>query len=585
MALSRPVRFILIFMTAAVVIFFLTGVVAAFLLTTRGPTVQAGSLLWLRVPDNMVERAPDDLLGQLVGRRETVGAVVETLRKAKVDARVEAVVLIPAMQPGLWGKVQEIRDAVLDFKTSGKPIVAYLEYGGGQQYYLATACDQIVLTPTSPLDLVGVASYELFVRGALDKVGAFPDMLHAGEFKTASNVYTETTFTPEHREMTESLNRDLYDQLVDGIAAGRTMTASAVEALIDRGPFLPEEAVRHGLVDGLAYEDELTDRLALADSELKRLSYADYRRVNPRTLGLNRGPQIALVYAVGTITFGGSGTDVTGSEVLGSETLVRAIRDARTDDSIQAIIVRIDSPGGAAIASDIIWRELTLARDDKPIIASMSDVAASGGYYIAMPAHAIVAQSATLTGSIGVVGGKFALGGTFEKIGLDIETVADGKVADINSPVAPYSDDARARLQQQIDAIYETFLDKAAQGRSMTRDAVHAVAQGRVWTGRQAKDLGLVDELGGLARAVTVAKERAGIGADVEVTLVPYPRPRSLFEVVNSSLTVRSVAGGRAWLTSPRVDHPVVLLAAVTTPMRLFRPGEPLALMPLVYLN
>ena len=581
MALSRPVRFILMFMTAAVVIFFLTGVVAAFLLTTRGPTVQAGSLLWLRVPDNMVERAPDDLLGRLVGRRETVGAVVETLRKAKVDARVEAVVLIPAMQPGLWGKVQEIRDAVLDFKTSGKPIVAYLEYGGGQQYYLATACDQIFLTPTSPLDLVGVASYELFFRGALDKVGAYPDMLHAGEFKTASNVYTETTFTPEHREMTESLNRDLYDQLVDGIAAGRTMTASAVEALIDRGPFLPEEAVRHGLVDGLAYEDELTDRLALADSELKRLSYADYRRVNPRSLGLNRGPQIGLVYAVGTITFGGSGTDVTGSEVLGSETLVRAIRDARTDDSIQAIIVRIDSPGGAAIASDIIWRELTLARDDKPIIASMSDVAASGGYYIAMPAHAIVAQSATLTGSIGVVGGKFALGGTFEKIGLDIETVADGQVADINSPVAPYSDDARARLQQQIDAIYETFLDKAAQGRSMTRDAVHAVAQGRVWTGRQAKDLGLVDELGGLARAVTVAKERAGIGADVEVTLVPYPRPRSLFEVVNSSLTVRSVAGGRAWLTSP-IDH---LLAAVTTPMRLFRPGEPLALMPLVYLN
>ena len=581
MALSRPVRFILMFMTAAVVIFFLTGVVAAFLLTTRGPTVQAGSLLWLRVPDNMVERAPDDLLGRLVGRRETVGAVVETLRKAKVDARVEAVVLIPAMQPGLWGKVQEIRDAVLDFKTSGKPIVAYLEYGGGQQYYLATACDQIFLTPTSPLDLVGVASYELFFRGALDKVGAYPDMLHAGEFKTASNVYTETTFTPEHREMTESLNRDLYDQLVDGIAAGRTMTASAVEALIDRGPFLSEEAVRHGLVDGLAYEDELTDRLALADSELKRLSYADYRRVNPRSLGLNRGPQIGLVYAVGTITFGGSGTDVTGSEVLGSETLVRAIRDARTDDSIQAIIVRIDSPGGAAIASDIIWRELTLARDDKPIIASMSDVAASGGYYIAMPAHAIVAQSATLTGSIGVVGGKFALGGTFEKIGLDIETVADGQVADINSPVAPYSDDARARLQQQIDAIYETFLDKAAQGRSMTRDAVHAVAQGRVWTGRQAKDLGLVDELGGLARAVTVAKERAGIGADVEVTLVPYPRPRSLFEVVNSSLTVRSVAGGRAWLTSP-IDH---LLAAVTTPMRLFRPGEPLALMPLVYLN
>ena len=555
--------------------------VATFFLTTRGPTVQAGSLLWLRVPGNLAEREPDDLLGQLVRRRNTVGAVVETLRKAKVDARVEAVVLIPALQPGLWGKVQEVRDAVLDFKTSGKPIVAYLEYGGGQQYYLATACDQIFLTPTSPLDLVGVASYEFFFRGALDKVGVYPDMLNAGEFKTAANVYTETTFTPEHREMTESLNRDLYDQLVGGIAAGRTMSASTVEALIDQGPFLPEEAVRRGLVDGLAYEDELTDRLALADSELKHLSYADYRRVNPRSLGLNRGPQIAVVYAVGTITFGGSGIDLTGSEVLGSETLVRAIRDAREDDSIQAIVLRIDSPGGAAIASDIIWRELMLARDDKPIIASMSDFAASGGYYIAMPAHVIVAQAATLTGSIGVVGGKFALGGTFDKLGIDTETVADGRLADINSPVAPYSDDARARLQQQIDATYETFLDKTAKGRAMTRDAVHAVAQGRIWTGRQAKELGLVDELGGLARAVVVAKERAGIGAEVEVTIVPYPRPRSFFEALNSPLTVRSVAGSTAWLTSP-IGR---LLAAVTAPTRLFRPGEPLALMPLVSLN
>ena len=581
MALSRGVRFILTVITAAVFIFFLAGVVATFFLMTRGPTVQAGSLLWLRVPGNLAEREPDDLLGQLIGSHDTVGAVVETLRKAKVDARVEAVVLIPALQPGLWGKVQEIRDAVLDFKTSGKPIVAYLEYGGGQQYYLATACDQIFLTPTSPLDLVGVASYEFFFRDALDKVGAYPDMLHAGEFKTAANVYTETTFTPEHRETTESLNRDLYDQFVGGIATGRTMTASTVEALIDQGPFLPEEAVRHGLVDGLAYEDELTDRLALADNELKRLSYADYRRVNPRSLGLNRGPQIAVVYAVGTITFGGSGIDVTGSEVLGSETLVRAIRNAREDDSIQAIVLRIDSPGGAAIASDIIWRELTLARDDKPIVASMSDVAASGGYYIAMPAHAIVAQAATLTGSIGIVGGKFVLGGTFDKLGIDTETVADGRLADINSPVAPYSDDARARLQQQIDATYETFLDKAAQGRSMTRDAVHAVAQGRVWTGRQAKELGLVDELGGLARAVAVAKERAGIGAEAEVTIVPYPRPRSFFEVLDSPLTVRSVAGGTVWLTSP-IGH---LLAAVTVPTRLFRPGEPLALMPLVYLN
>ena len=238
------------------------------------------------------------------------------------------------------------------------------------------------------------------------------------------------------------------------------MSPSAIEALIDQGPFVPEDAVSHGLVDGLAYEDEVADRMGLSASDLSNLSYQEYRRINPQSLGLNRGPQIAVVYAAGTITLGGSSVDLTGSDVLGSETLVRAIRDARQDDSIQAIILRIDSPGGAAIASDIIWREVTLAREDKPVIASMSDVAASGGYYIAMSADAIVAQPATLTGSIGVVGGKFALGGTFEKLGIDTETVADGKVADINSPVSPYSGDARARLQQQVDATYDTFLIK-----------------------------------------------------------------------------------------------------------------------------
>ena len=580
MALSRGVRFVLMFITTAIFIFLIVGVVATFFLATRGPNVQEGSVLWLRVPDNLIERQPDDLVGQLVVRRETVGSVVETLRKAKVDERVEAVVLLPALQPGLWGKVQEIRDAVFDFKTSGKPIVAYLEYGGGHQYYLASACDQIFLTPTSPLDLVGVASYELFFRSALDKVGAYPDMLHAGEYKTAANLYTETTFTAEHREMTESLNRDLYEQLVAGVAAGRMMSVSTVERLIDQGPFLPEEAVQNGLVDGLAYEDELTVRMGLP-ADLARLSYQDYRRVDPRSLGLNRGQRIAVVYAAGTITIGDSGVDTTGSALLGSESLVRAIREAREDDSIQAIILRIDSPGGAAIASDIVWRELTLARDDKPVIASMSDVAASGGYYLAMSADVIVAQPATLTGSIGVVGGKFALGGTLDKLGINAETVLNGTLADINSPITPYSEDARARVQQQVDAVYEAFLAKAAEGRSMTRDAVHAVAQGRVWTGRQAKDVGLVDELGGLARALAVAREQVGLEVDEEVTLVPYPRPRSFLEVLNSSLEMGSIMGGLAGLTSPFDD----IQAAVTAPVRLFRPGEPLALMPFVYVN
>lgn len=583
MALTRGARFILTFVVLAVLISF-GSVAAGVFLAGRGPSIEEGSVLWLRVPANLAERPPDDLFGQLVGQRDTVGAVVMALRKAKVDSRIQAVVLVPPLQQGLWGKVQDLRDAVLDYRTSGKPIVAHLEYGGGLQYYLAAACDEIFLTPTSPLDLVGVARYELFARQALDKVGTYPDMLHAGDFKTAANVYTEDTFTPFHREMSESLNRDLYDQLVAGIGEGRGMSSAAVRAIIDEGPFLPADAVARGLVDGLAYEDELVDRLsreldADADDGLEVVAYRDYRNVDPGYLGLGGGPSIAVVYAVGTITYGGSGVDSAGSDVVGSAGMVEAIRSAREDESIEAIILRIDSPGGAAVASDIIWREVSLARRDKPVIASMSDVAASGGYYLAMPADVIVAQPATLTGSIGVVGGKFAMGGSFDKLGITVETVANGRMADMNSVVTPYSDEARARVQEQIDSIYEEFVNRAANGRAMSRDAVHAVAQGRVWTGQQARTVGLVDELGGLATAVEVAKDRAGIDADQEVTLVAFPRPRSFIEILGSSLDVRSGLFTARWLDSPAAR----LQTAVATPLRLFRPGEPLALMPFVY--
>ena len=574
MALSRGARFILTFMILAVTVS-IGGVFLTYLLATRGPEVRSDSVLWLRVPYGLTEYVRDDFFGQLMaGRRDTVGSVVDALRKAKVDDRVEAVVLIPPLQAGLWGKVQDVRDAVLDYKESGKPIVAYLEYGSGQQYYLATAADEVFLTPTSPLDLVGVASYDLFLREALDKAGVYPDMLHAGDFKTASNLYTETTFTPEHREMSQSLNRDLYDQLVAGIASGRSLSEADVRRAIDDGPFLPQDAMTRGLVDGLLYEDQIVERLSLDVDDSNQLSYRDYQQLDPVSLGLNRGPEVAVIYAIGAITLGSGGIDAAGTQVVGSEVMVRAIRAARDDDSIRAIVLRIDSPGGAAIASDIIWRELALAREEKPVIASMSDVAASGGYYIAAPADVVVAQPGSITGSIGVVAGKLAFGGTLEKLGVNVEVVSDGEMAEMNSAFSPYSDEMRARVQQQINAVYETFLNRVAEGRDMSRDQVHAVAQGRVWTGSQAKDLGLVDELGGMRQALTVAKQRAGIDADEEVTLVPFPRPRSFFEMLNSQFSVGALVS--SWFASP-ADR---VRAAATLPMRLFRPGEPLALIP-----
>ena len=511
-----------------------------------------------------------------MGDGPTVQSVVDSLRKAAVDTRIRGVILMPSGPQPLWGKAQEIRDAVLDYKVSGKPIVAFLEYGGTQEYYLASAADKVFLMPGSPLDLVGVARYEMFIRGALDKIDAVPDMLHAGDFKTAANLYTETTFTPAHREMAESLNRDLYEQVIAGIADGRQMRPGEVRRLVDEGPFLPADALEAGLVDGLVYADELRRQAPFDELNWREMADRDYRQISLESVGLNRGRRIALVYAVGTITSGAGGVDLLGGEVLGSDTLVRAIRAARTDDSVRAIVLRIDSPGGSAVASDVIWREVVLATQDKPVIASMSDLGASGGYYIAMAADTVVAQPATLTGSIGVVAGKIATRGTYEKVGITVEPVSDGRFAGIYSSVTPFSDDERAKMQEHIDAIYEQFLKKAAEGRATTRDAIHEVAQGRVWTGRQAKELGLVDELGGLGRAITLAKERVGIDAETEVELVVYPRPRSLFELLNDGFTVAQAAARLGWFPLP----PARAMAAATAPLRLFRSGEPLALMP-----
>ncbi|MEE2638379.1 MAG: signal peptide peptidase SppA [Acidobacteriota bacterium] len=575
MGVQRGVRFIVVFLLMAIVTS-MVGMGVLYFFVSRAPTVASNSVLVLRVPGGMAERQVNPFLTSLVGEGLSLQSVTNSLRKAKVDPRIKGVILQPQGPQLLWGKAQEIRDAVIDYRESGKPIVAFLEYGGTQEYYLASAADKVYLMPGSSLDIVGVAGYEVFVRGALDKVGAYPDMLHAGDFKTAANLYTETTMTPAHREMAESLNHDLYQQIIDGIADGRGLDKATVERLVNQGPFLPAEALDAGLVDGLAYADELKRSEPFDEVNWREVHDRDYRQVGLRSLGLNRGRRIALIYAVGTINSGAGGVDVMGTEVLGSDTLVAAIRRARDDDSVRAIVLRIDSPGGSAIASDVIWREVVLAREQKPVIASMSDLGASGGYYIAMAADEIVAQPATLTGSIGVVAGKIATGGTYQKLGVTIEPVSQGRYAEIYSPVTRFSDDERAQMQQHIDAIYEQFLDKAAEGRGTTRDAVHAVAQGRVWTGRQAKQRGLIDELGGLERALALAKERVSIDPEDEVELVIFPRQKSLYELLSAGFTFARALATVAGLA----PFDARTLGVTVAPFQQFRIGEPLAIMP-----
>jgi protease IV len=568
---------VLIFMAVAVSA---VGLIFMGLAVGRGPQISSNSTLLLEVHGDLQENEPTSVLGQFLEPPATVRSIVDSLRKAAVDTRVTSVVIRPTGTAALWGKVQEVRDAIIAFKRSKKPIVAYLEYGGDQQYYLASACDKVFLMPTASLDLTGMASYELFLRGTLDKIGALPDAIHVGDYKTASNTFTERTFTPAHREMAESLNTDLYEQVIAGIAESRQKTATDVRRLVDHGPYLPEDAVRAGLVDDLAYQDEIDDKVQLGRGRINTLRQHEYRNVALNSLGLNRGPKIALIYAVGLISTGASNRD--GGQVIGSDTMVEYIRKARADDSIRAIVLRIDSPGGSAIASDVIWREIMLTRDRKPVIASMSDVAASGGYYIAMPAHAIVAQPSTLTGSIGVVLIRFVIDGTLKKMGVNIETVKQGRYADLFSPVRPFTPDERKRLGELMQATYDTFVEKAASGRNSTPERIDAVAQGRVWTGKQAKEIGLVDELGGLDRALEIAKERAKIAAGTEVELVVFPPKKSLLEVVADPLG-RNDRGTTvaALLGSPNARA----LEAVSAPLRLFRRGEPLALMPHVWVK
>jgi protease IV len=563
-----------------------------FMVGPRAPRVASSSTLVVRPGGEIFEIVPDDVL-QLVSRSEarTLRGYVETLRKAKLDRRVSAVLLAPrALSSPFWAKVQELREAVVDFKTSGKPVYAFLEYAGDREYYLATAADKVFLLPTATLDLTGVATYEVFLRGTLDWVGAVPDLLHIGDYKTAINVFTEKTFTPAHKEMSASLNRDQFDQLVRALADGRRKSEGEIRSAIDDGPLLPEDALRLGLVDDLAYEDELDDLVDSvgAPGTLKLVESDDYAFVPWDSLGVRRRSRIAVLNAIGAITLGRSGYDPINGPVLGSDSLVEHIRQIRDDSSIRAIVLRIDSPGGASTASDVIWRELMITKGDehkRPIIVSMSDLAASGGYYIAMAGDVLVAQPGTLTGSIGIYSGKFVTGGVFDKVGANVEATSDGRHAQMYSPDRRFTDEERAKVVEGMQAFYDQFVEKVAEARHTTPEKIDQVAQGRVWTGHQARQVGLVDQLGGLQVAIAVAKQRARIPAEEEVDIVVYPPRRSFYDVISEGLQPPAGGGGTeslAMLLGPRDRR---ILGALLVPSRLFRSGEILAHMPYVFLR
>lgn len=569
------------------------GLVALYFLLGREPSLPANSTLTLQLGGDLAELAPADVVSYVSGvRTPTIRAVTDNLRKAKTDRRISGVFLkLTGFSSPYWGKIQEVRAALDDFRASGKPVYAFLHYGGERDYYLASAADKVYILPSTTLDLAGVATYQIFLRGFFDKIGVYPDIHHVGEYKTAANQMTEKGYTPEHREMDAALNRDLYEQIVAGVASGRHRPEADVRALIEDGPFLPEQARLAGLVDSVGYEDQALQALkdATGTTTARTIEGTDYSRVSLSSLGLNRGPRIGVIYAAGAIVDGRSGFDALSGSTVGSETLIEAIRDASEDRSLRALILRIDSPGGSVSASDAIWRELKLARSarpDRPIVASMSDLAASGGYYIATPAEAIVAQPSTLTGSIGIFGGKYVTGGVYEKLGANVDAEAIGRYAQLNSPIRPYTPEETRKVEEQLRVFYDDFLRKVAESRGRTPAEIHALAQGRVWTGRQAKDNGLVDEIGGLDRAVAVAKQRAKLEAGSDVELVTFPTPKTFYEILSDSM---SGGAGRAavdaWVQANLSAGELEVLRAARGPLSLYRRGEPLALMPFTWVR
>ena len=487
-----------------------------------------------------------------ISSTKTLGKLFERLDALKADEEIAGVIFkIDALTVG-WATLQEIRQKLNTFRETGKETIAYLHGGGNAEYLLAAATDSIVLTPTGSLNLMGLRAEVLFYKGLMDKLDVQADMLALGKYKSGVEPYMREGMSEAFRESTTALLDDLYEQLLTHIAESREgMTAEEVSAVMDSGPFTAAEAHAAKLVDALQYYDELVDSLkdASPDADVQVTKPAFERKrvmpnmnslaglmhllnvLNPPQRAATRTPenQIALIYGSGPIL-----TDFDAFfpllPMITPEGLKDAFTKARTDDSVRAVVFRVNSPGGSALASDLIWREVLLTQQKKPVVVSMGDVAASGGYYIAMAAGTIVAQPTTLTGSIGVFGGKLNLKGLYNKVGLKKEIIAHGQNATLYSDYGAFTPTERERVEKLMETVYKDFVGKAAAGRSTTFDAIDEVAQGRVWTGRQAKALGLVDELGGLETALSIAKKQAGFAADDEIPLIVLPKAKPIFE-------------------------------------------------------
>ncbi len=538
--MSKTAKVFLLIGGIVLVLGFLGVIALVMLADSMGrPTVANNSVLVLSVSGDLPDYVADEPLAKAFGvsQPQSFTSLLTQLRKAKVDNRIGAV-LLDINFPGIgWGKADELRDAIKDLRTSGKPVYAYMEIGTNKEYYIATAADKIFLPPSGDIYINGLAAEAMFYKGSLDKLGVEVDAIQIGpKYKSAPDQYTKTTMGDGQREVINAVVDEYFARFTNGIAESRKKDVNDVKALIDGAPYNAKQAKELGLIDDAFYREqvdtELKTKLGYKDSDkLRVVRGGEYREIPSDSLGLNNGEKVAVIYASGAITGGRSSSGPLNGEMVGSDTIVAAVNDAAKDTSVKAIVLRVDSGGGSALASDLMWYALENAKAKKPVVVSMGDVAASGGYYIACNANKIVAEPSTITGSIGIFVLKPNIKGFYDWIGVSNEYTMRGKNAGIFRATEKWTPEERAKMESQIGSVYyDSFIPKVATGRKKTNEEANALGQGRVWTGTQAKANGLIDAFGGLEKAIDIARELANLPADKDVRRVVFPAPRPFLE-------------------------------------------------------
>jgi protease-4 len=519
---------------------------AAALLWRGGASVEDGSWLVVDLEGEYVEADPSPLQ-RLFGRRaRTLASQLSELGKAERDERLAGVLVrVRSLEVG-WGKAQDLRAALLRLREKGKRTVAYLElekYGANVEYYVASAADEVYVAPATRTPFVGLAAEHLFLGGLFEKLGVELEYERVGKYKSAVEGLAAQEMSEANREMSEAILDSIQSQFLGDIGASRGMTPEQVSATVDRAPSSPKELENEKLIDGALFFDEIVEKVdhpPLVEDE-------DYARVDASEVGFAPQATFALIYGAGSVVVGEGRVGRGGGPVMASTTVAEAFEQAAESPEVRAIVFRIDSPGGSALASDLIWRAVRKARaKGKPVIASFSDVAASGGYYVAAGADKVVAQPGTITGSIGVFVIRPMIAGALKKLDIGFAALTRGRHADLLLSTKPLSPEARGRMREEVRGIYRQFVERVAEGRSLDPDAVNAVGRGRVWTGADAKHAGLVDTLGGLREAVLEGKALTGLAADADVVLVPFPPPKPFVEQLREAFEVSVALRGEA---------------------------------------